>query len=115
MTDYNCDDLERETLILIVTSTFGNGQPPENGEVSVVHQSLYSVCLNLLYSSFLFKKSFEKKFCNMAAMVNINTGLFPIFPPSEDQQQKKQDKYRLTQWAHQVENQTKKIIESHKI
>lgn len=36
MADYNCDDLERETLILIVTSTFGNGQPPENGEVSVI-------------------------------------------------------------------------------
>ena len=33
MDDYSHPDLENEQLVLIVTSTFGNGDPPENGEV----------------------------------------------------------------------------------
>ena len=37
MADYDCTNLERETLVLIVTSTFGNGEPPENGEVNILH------------------------------------------------------------------------------
>ncbi|XP_078467746.1 nitric oxide synthase 1-like [Lampetra fluviatilis] len=32
MQDYNMVDLEHEALVLVVTSTFGNGDPPENGE-----------------------------------------------------------------------------------
>ena len=33
MRDYDVVDLSHETLLLIVTSTFGNGDPPENGGV----------------------------------------------------------------------------------
>ena len=33
MNDYDVIELEHEALVLIVTSTFGNGDPPENGEV----------------------------------------------------------------------------------
>ncbi|CAM9948470.1 unnamed protein product [Lampetra fluviatilis] len=32
MQDYDTVDLEHEALVLVVTSTFGNGDPPENGE-----------------------------------------------------------------------------------
>ena len=35
MEEYSHPDIENEQLVLIVTSTFGNGDPPENGEVSV--------------------------------------------------------------------------------
>lgn len=34
MQDYTYPDMENEQLVLIVTSTFGNGDPPENGEVT---------------------------------------------------------------------------------
>lgn len=34
MEDYNFQDLKNERLMMIVTSTFGNGDPPGNGEVS---------------------------------------------------------------------------------
>nr|XP_057925584.1 nitric oxide synthase, brain isoform X2 [Doryrhamphus excisus] len=32
MDEYDVVDLEHETLVLVVSSTFGNGDPPENGE-----------------------------------------------------------------------------------
>ncbi len=33
MNEYDVVNLEHETLLLIVTSTFGNGDGPDNGEV----------------------------------------------------------------------------------
>ena len=33
MDEYDIVHLEHETMVLVVTSTFGNGDPPENGEV----------------------------------------------------------------------------------
>ena len=33
MSDYDISNIEHEALLLVVTSTFGNGDPPENGEV----------------------------------------------------------------------------------
>ena len=35
MADYDVMNLEHEALVMIVTSTFGNGEGPENGEVSL--------------------------------------------------------------------------------
>lgn len=37
MSDYDMTCLEHEALLLIVTSTFGNGDPPENGELFAKH------------------------------------------------------------------------------
>lgn len=34
MMDYDITSIEHEALLLVVTSTFGNGDPPENGVVS---------------------------------------------------------------------------------
>lgn len=34
MADYDITSIEHEALLLVVTSTFGNGDPPENGVVS---------------------------------------------------------------------------------
>lgn len=39
MDEYDVVDLEHETLVLVVTSTFGNGDPPENGEVRTLHNN----------------------------------------------------------------------------
>ncbi|CAG7730913.1 unnamed protein product [Allacma fusca] len=49
MDDYDVINIEHETLILVVTSTFGNGDPPENGE-SFAH-SLYAIKMNQGFSS----------------------------------------------------------------
>ncbi|KAJ8872955.1 hypothetical protein PR048_026571 [Dryococelus australis] len=44
MDDYDISSIEHEALILVVTSTFGNGDPPENG-VSFA-QNLYAMKMN---------------------------------------------------------------------
>jgi sulfite reductase alpha subunit-like flavoprotein len=36
MADYDMSSIEHEALLLVVTSTFGNGDPPENGEVRML-------------------------------------------------------------------------------
>uniref|UniRef100_A0A8C3CRQ2 Nitric oxide synthase n=1 Tax=Cairina moschata TaxID=8855 RepID=A0A8C3CRQ2_CAIMO len=44
MDEYNISDLEKETLLLVVTSTFGNGDSPNNGKVILASEA--SVRLN---------------------------------------------------------------------
>lgn len=33
MAKYDISNIEHEALLLVITSTFGNGDPPESGEV----------------------------------------------------------------------------------
>lgn len=40
MMDYDITSIEHEALLLVVTSTFGNGDPPENGVVSHISFSI---------------------------------------------------------------------------
>lgn len=64
MADYDISSIEHEALLLIVASTFGNGDAPENGEQFA--QGLYAMKLrenesevnNLKYVKFLRTKSF---------------------------------------------------------
>ena len=37
MDEYDVIHLEHEALVLIISSTFGNGDPPENGEVTACY------------------------------------------------------------------------------
>lgn len=40
MADYDISNIEHEALLLVITSTFGNGDPPENGEVQSKFESI---------------------------------------------------------------------------
>lgn len=44
MQDYDISSIEHEALLLVVTSTFGNGDPPENGEEFA--KNLYTLKMN---------------------------------------------------------------------
>jgi len=46
MADYDVINLEHEALVLVVTSTFGNGDPPENGEVNVLILNFEWFCVS---------------------------------------------------------------------
>lgn len=49
MSDYDISNIEHEALLLVVTSTFGNGDPPENGEAFA--QNLYAMKMNETYTN----------------------------------------------------------------
>uniref|UniRef100_A0A8C8D7M6 Nitric oxide synthase n=1 Tax=Oncorhynchus tshawytscha TaxID=74940 RepID=A0A8C8D7M6_ONCTS len=52
MDEYDMVDLEHETLVLAVTSTFGNGDPPENGEVGLASTCTCYPCICLSVRSY---------------------------------------------------------------
>ena len=57
MEDYEFSHLEYEELLFVVTSTFGNGDAPENGEVKmrflrqITHSSFFCNKINKSISS----------------------------------------------------------------
>ncbi|KAK0160391.1 hypothetical protein PV328_007803 [Microctonus aethiopoides] len=49
MDEYDISNIEHEALLLVITSTFGNGDPPENGEAFA--QNLYAMKMNETYTN----------------------------------------------------------------
>uniref|UniRef100_A0A8C1REB2 Nitric oxide synthase n=1 Tax=Cyprinus carpio TaxID=7962 RepID=A0A8C1REB2_CYPCA len=50
MDEYDTVDLEHETLVLAVTSTFGNGDPPENGEAHTFTHHMHFFSLSIYWN-----------------------------------------------------------------
>uniref|UniRef100_A0A670KAH4 Nitric oxide synthase n=1 Tax=Podarcis muralis TaxID=64176 RepID=A0A670KAH4_PODMU len=61
MDEYDTVHLEHETLVLVVTSTFGNGDPPENGEVG----GRFSLFISLV--TILFCRSYKVRFNSVSS------------------------------------------------
>uniref|UniRef100_A0A8B9I8Z8 Nitric oxide synthase n=1 Tax=Anser brachyrhynchus TaxID=132585 RepID=A0A8B9I8Z8_9AVES len=65
MDEYNITDLEKETLLLVVTSTFGNGDSPNNGK------TLKNSLLTLkLYAVFGLGSTMYPEFCAFAHAID---------------------------------------------
>ncbi|XP_071994274.1 nitric oxide synthase, inducible [Engystomops pustulosus] len=71
MEDYNIDDLDTESLLLVVTSTFGNGDCPSNGEK--FKKSIFSLKkpqAKLRYAVFGLGSSMYPQFCAFAHTID---------------------------------------------
>uniref|UniRef100_A0A8C1ZGJ5 Nitric oxide synthase, inducible n=1 Tax=Cyprinus carpio TaxID=7962 RepID=A0A8C1ZGJ5_CYPCA len=55
MEDYNFSELEKESFLIVVTSTFGNGDCPGNGEVWTYLCTLYLKPLTFIFSPLLYR------------------------------------------------------------
>ncbi len=49
MADYDVKNLNHESLVVVVTSTFGNGEGPANGEVSSFFSFIIRTCVILYF------------------------------------------------------------------
>ncbi|XP_031367225.1 nitric oxide synthase, salivary gland isoform X1 [Apis dorsata] len=77
MSDYDISNIEHEALLLVITSTFGNGDPPENGEAFA--QNLYAMKMNETYINSGNKIRYYNfniiKFINYIIIIYINYSL----------------------------------------
>lgn len=72
MSDYDISNIEHEALLLVVTSTFGNGDPPENGEVFKKKSLIQFKLQNLIYLFIYEFKSFIKVYVNLLCLFHFN-------------------------------------------
>ncbi|XP_075220584.1 nitric oxide synthase isoform X1 [Lycorma delicatula] len=78
MEDYDMNSIEHEALLLVVASTFGNGDPPENGQAFA--QNLYAIKLDdagiinghppLRFAVFALGSSAYPNFCAFGSYVD---------------------------------------------
>ncbi|NP_001290142.1 nitric oxide synthase, inducible [Meleagris gallopavo] len=71
MDDYNISDLEKETLLLVVTSTFGNGDSPNNGKT--LKNALLTMKLlrkKIRYAVFGLGSTMYPEFCAFAHAID---------------------------------------------
>uniref|UniRef100_A0A8C2U8W1 Nitric oxide synthase n=1 Tax=Coturnix japonica TaxID=93934 RepID=A0A8C2U8W1_COTJA len=78
MDEYNISDLEKETLLLVVTSTFGNGDSPNNGKVLFDSEAhIYAVfgLGSTMYPEFCaFAHAIDRKLSQMGALQLVPVG-----------------------------------------
>ncbi|KAM9320302.1 nitric oxide synthase, inducible [Gastrophryne carolinensis] len=102
MQDYNISNLDKETLLLFVTSTFGNGDCPGNGEK--FKKSLFSMkkCLyKIRYAVFGLGSSMYPQFCAFAHSLDQKMeqlGASQICPTGEGDELSGQEESFLS-WA----------------
>ncbi|KAG8122710.1 hypothetical protein E2320_018261 [Naja naja] len=84
MGDYNLRDLDKETLLLVVTSTFGNGDAPSNGKtLQNALLSMKQLSNKFRYAVFGLGSSMYPEFCAFARLVHqklAQLGAFPVSP-----------------------------------
>uniref|UniRef100_A0A8C5JFF3 Nitric oxide synthase n=1 Tax=Junco hyemalis TaxID=40217 RepID=A0A8C5JFF3_JUNHY len=69
MDEYNICDLENETLLLVVTSTFGNGDSPGNGKVMFTSE-VNLLFISCRYAVFGLGSSMYPEFCAFAHTID---------------------------------------------
>lgn len=60
MEDYKASELRNEKFIIMVTSTFGSGEPPDNGKVG--WKFCFTICIHFTVR-YKYKKSTGFCFC----------------------------------------------------
>uniref|UniRef100_A0A8D0C3I7 Nitric oxide synthase n=1 Tax=Salvator merianae TaxID=96440 RepID=A0A8D0C3I7_SALMN len=102
MDDYNIEELEKEALLLVVTSTFGNGDSPSNGKT--LQNALLSrkqLSNKFRYAVFGLGSSMYPEFCAFARTVYqklAHLGASPITPMGEgDELNGQEEAFRV--WA----------------
>uniref|UniRef100_A0A8D0FIX3 nitric-oxide synthase (NADPH) n=1 Tax=Strix occidentalis caurina TaxID=311401 RepID=A0A8D0FIX3_STROC len=67
MDEYDIVHLEHETMVLVVTSTFGNGDPPENGEHAARWEPLAHLSPLLILDAAAVHRSYKVRFNSVSS------------------------------------------------
>ena len=77
MEEYAHPEMENEQLVLIVTSTFGNGDPPENGEVNKKWRAILNWWIFFVLNSDV-KREYVFFFSRDSLVISTNSGILPM-------------------------------------